>query len=132
MKNNIEHLRENLEDTVKGSAPIDVYNTNTYELSDCTITQTLDDILMIQYIDVSETGKEVMRNGLYVSLDVTSHVWRVGRVIFAGPNCKTVKAGDHVVFPNDKGIRASVVNELKNIVFLSEARIIATCNINAK
>lgn len=131
-KNKIETLRSNLDDTVGGKAPISAHSTDTYELSDCVITQTLDDVLMLQYIDVSETGQEVMRNGLFVSLDVTTHVWRVARVIFAGPNCKTVKAGDNVVFPNDKGIRASVVNGLKNIVFLSEARVIATCNLKDK
>ena len=82
---------------------------------------------MVQYVDASEDGREVMRNGIYVPLDVSTHVWRVGKVILAGPNCKFTKAGDHVVFPNDKGIRASNINGIKNAVFLNEPRIFGVC-----
>jgi co-chaperonin GroES (HSP10) len=59
-------------------------------------------------------------------------VWRVGKVILAGPNCKTVKEGDYIVFPNDKGIQAANINDLKNIVFLSENRIFGVCETNFK
>lgn len=130
MKKQIEDLRANMEDKIGGNAPLDVHNTPAFELSNCTVHNTLDDILMLQYVDVSESGKEVMRNGLFVSLNVTEHVWRIAKVLLAGPNCKTVKEGDHVIFPNDRGIRASEVNNLKNIVFISEQRIFGVCTLN--
>jgi hypothetical protein len=49
-------------------------------------------------------------------------------VILSGPNCKTVKESDYIVFPNDKGIQAANINDIKNIVFLSESRIFGVCN----
>jgi hypothetical protein len=128
-KQNTENLRSKLEDNVKGNIQLEAYKSDSFELSDWTLTSVLDDILMVQYVDVSETGREVLRNGIYVSVDVTTHVWRVGKVILAGPNCKFTKQGDHVVFPNDKGIRASNINDIKNIVFLNEARIFGVCKL---
>ena len=128
-KQHTENLRTKLEDKVKGSIQLEAYKSDTFELSDWTLTSVLDDILMVQYVDISETGREVLRNGIYVSVDVTTHVWRVGKVILCGPNCKYTKQGDHVVFPNDKGIRASNINDIKNIVFLNEARIFGVCKL---
>jgi hypothetical protein len=128
-KKHTENLRANLEDRVKGNIQLEAYKSDTFELSDWTLTSVLDDILMVQYVDVSETGREVLRNGIYVSVDVSTHVWRVGKVILAGPNCRFTKEGDHVVFPNDKGIRASNINGIKNIVFLNEARIFGVCTL---
>ena len=127
-----EALRANLEDRVKGNVQLEAYKSDTFELSDWTLTSVLDDILMVQYVDASETGREVLRNGIYVSVDVTTHVWRVGKIILAGPNCRFTKEGDYVVFPNDKGIRASNINGIKNIVFLNEARIFGVCALKNK
>lgn len=127
MKAQTEKLRANLEDRVKGNIQLEAYKAESFELSDWELTTVYDDIIMVQYIDVSESGREVLRNGIYVSVDVSTHVWRIGKVILAGPNCRFTKVGDHVVFPNDKGIRASNINDIKNIVFLNEARIFGTC-----
>jgi len=122
-----EKLRAGMEDRIKGAIQLEAYKSDTFELSDWTLNTLLDDILMVQYIDVSETGRQVLRNGIYVSVDVTTHVWRIGKVILAGPNCKYTAPGDYVVFPNDRGIRASNINDIKNAVFLNEARIFGTC-----
>lgn len=127
MKNQTEALRANMEDRIKGVIQLEAYATKPFELSDWTLTSVLDDILMVQYIDASEDGREVMRNGIYVPIDVTTHVWRVGKVILAGPNCRFTKVNDYVVFPNDKGIRASSINGIKNAVFLNEPRIFGVC-----
>jgi hypothetical protein len=121
--NPIENIRSQLEDKTKGHFNIDAYSTDSFNLSDYKLTQVLDDILLVQYVDVSEDGREVMRNGVLVPVDVARYTWRVGKVILAGPSCKTVKQGDYVVFPNDKGIRASNINGLRNVVFLNEIRI---------
>ena len=129
MKKQIENLRNQLEDRVGGKMQLDAYNSHTFELSDWNLTTLLDNLLMVQYVDATESGREVMRNGILVAIDATTHVWRVGKVIIAGPNCNYVKEGDHVIFPNDKGIRASCINDLKNIVFLNEDRIFGTCKL---
>ena len=128
-KQHTENLRSKLEDRIKGNIQLEAYKTDTFELSDWDLTSVLDDILMVQYVDASETGKEVMRNGIYVSVDITTHVWREGKIILAGPNCRFTKKGDHVVFPNDKGIRASNINGIRNIVFLNEARVFGVCQL---
>lgn len=127
MKQQTEALRANLEDKVKGVIQLEAYADKPFELADWTLTSVLDDILLVQYVDASEDGREVMRNGIYVSVDVTTHVWRVGKVVLAGPNCRFTKVDDYVVFPNDKGIRASNINGIKNAVFLNEPRIFGVC-----
>jgi hypothetical protein len=53
--------------------------------------------------------------------------WRIAKVILAGPDCKTVTEGDIIVFPNDKGIQVSNLNDYKNVVFLNESRIFGVC-----
>lgn len=121
--NPIENVRAQLEDKTKGHFNLDAYSTDSFNLSNYELTQVLDDILFVQYVDVSGDGREIERNGVLVPVDVARYTWRVGKVILAGPACKTVKVGDHVVFPNDKGIRASNINGLRNVVFLNEIRI---------
>jgi co-chaperonin GroES (HSP10) len=117
----------NLEDKIGGMVQLEQYQGHTLELDGWTLTNVLDDILMVQYIDVNEDGTEIKRGSIWVPINTVNFVWRVGRVILAGPNCKTVKAGDHIVFPNDKGIQAANINDIKNIVFLSESRIFGIC-----
>lgn len=132
MKKQTEALRANLEDRVKGVIQLEAYADKPFELDDWELVSVLDDILLVQYIDSSDDGREVMRNGIYVSVDVTTHVWRVGKVILAGPNCRFTSVGDHVVFPNDKGIRASNINGIKNAVFLNEPRVFGVCTPKSK
>jgi co-chaperonin GroES (HSP10) len=119
--------RPQQEDRIHGLVQIDNYKGNSLELDDWTLTKVMDDIIMVQYIDISEDGTEVNRNGIWLPINAVNHVWRIGRVILAGPNCKTVKEGDNIVFPNDKGIQVSSLNDLKHIVFLNEARIFGVC-----
>ena len=117
----------NLEDKIGGIVQLEQYQGHSLELDGWTLTNVLDDILMVQYIDVNEDGTEIKRGSLWVPINTVNFVWRVGRVILAGPNCKTVKTKDHIVFPNDKGIQAANINDTKNIVFLSESRIFGIC-----
>jgi hypothetical protein len=91
------------------------------------LTKVLDDILMCQYIDTNENGTEVKRGSLYVPINVTTFAWRLAKVILAGPKCSTVKEGDVIMFPNDKGLQVANLNNMKNIVFLNENRIFGVC-----
>jgi hypothetical protein len=119
--------RPNLEDRIGGKVQLEEYQGHSLELEDWKLTQVLDDILMVQYIDINDEGTEIKRGNIWVPINAVNFVWRIGKVILAGPNCKTVKAEDYVVFPNDKGIKAASINNLKNIVFLSEGRIFGIC-----
>jgi hypothetical protein len=118
----------NLEDRIGGTVQLEHYQGHALELDGWTLTKVLDDILMVQYVDVNEDGTEIKRGSLWVPINTVNFVWRVGKVILSGPNCKTVKENDYIVFPNDKGIQAANINDIKNIVFLSESRIFGVCN----
>lgn len=117
----------NLEDKIGGLVQLEQYQGHALELDGWKLTNVLDDILMVQYIDVNEDGTEIKRGSLWVPINTVNFVWRVGKVILAGPTCKTVKQNDFIVFPNDKGIQAANINDIKNIVFLNESRIFGIC-----
>ena len=115
--------RPQQEDRIGGKVQLDRYRSDALNLDGWTLTKVLDDILMCQYADINEDGTQVKRGSIWVPLDVTTMAWRLAKVILAGPDCKTVKEGDYIIFPNDKGIQVANLNGLKHIVFLNEARI---------
>lgn len=88
----------------------------------------LDDVLLVKYVDESADGDSIMRNGLYVPINVDTKAWRIGQVILAGPNTRSATVGKYVIFPNNLGIpianiKVSGVGTLKTGVFLNEQRI---------
>jgi hypothetical protein len=118
----------NLEDRIGGKIQVEHYQGNAFELEDWQLEKVLDNILMVQYVDINEEGTEVKRGSIWVPLGAVQHTWRIGRVVLSGPDCKTVKQGDFIVFPNDRGLQVSNLNGLKNIVFLNEDRIFGVCS----
>jgi hypothetical protein len=121
--------RPEQEDIIGGLVQIDNYKGSQFELDGWQLTKVLDDILMVQFVDINEDGDMVKRGSMWVPINAVNHVWRVGKVLLAGPNCKTVKEGDFIVFPNDRGIQVSNLNDLKHIVFLNEQRIFGVCTL---
>lgn len=119
--------RPKQEDRIGGKVQLDNYLGHAFELDNWTLTKVLDDILMCQYIDVNEDGTEIKRGSIWVPINTVNFTWRLARVVLAGPDCKTVKEGDTIVFPNDKGIQVANLNDLKNVVFLNESRIFGVC-----
>ena len=119
--------RPEQEDLVKGKIQIENYASQSIMLHGWNLTKVLDDILMCQYIDTNDDGTEVKRGSLYVPINVTTFAWRLAKVILAGPKCTTVKEGDIIMFPNDKGLQVAELNDMKNIVFLNENRIFGVC-----
>ena len=115
--------RPEQEDLVKGMVQLDNYKGSYFELNGWEISSVLDDILMVQYTDINEDGDMVKRGSMWVPINAVNHVWRIGKVLLAGPNSKSGKQGDHIVFPNDRGMQVSNLNGLKHIVFLNEDRI---------
>lgn len=120
--------RPDQEDIIGGRIQIENYKGSSMELYEWHLDKVLDDILMCQYVDVNEHGTEVKRGSVWVPINAVNFTWRVAKVILAGPECKSVKEGDHIIFPNDKGIQVSNLNDLKNIVFLNESRIFGICS----
>jgi hypothetical protein len=115
------------EDKIAGKVQLDHYLGQDMNLDGWKLAKVLDDILMCQYIDVSEDGTEVLRGNIWLPLNAVNFTWRLAKVLLAGPDCKTVKEGDIVMFPNDKGIQVANLNNLKHIVFLNETRIFGVC-----
>ena len=109
-------------DNVKGLVQLDNYMGSDINLSDWKLESLLDDIMMCQFADCNEDNTQIMRDGIFVPVNMVQSAWRVAKVIIAGPRCKT-KVGDHVIFPSNFGIKCAKMNGLKNIVFLNEERI---------
>jgi len=93
-----------------------------------------DDIILVEYIDEAPdaSGDNIMRDGIYIPTNTLTKTWRKAKVILAGPECKYTKAGDIVMFPNDKG--ASVANiqiadygTIDKGMFLNEQRLFGIC-----
>ena len=115
------------EDKIAGKVQLDNYLGSDINLSGWKLSKVLDDILMCQYIDVNEDGTEVKRGNIWVPINAVNFTWRLAKILIAGPDCKTVKQGDIVIFPNDKGIQVANLNGYKHIVFLNESRIFGVC-----
>jgi co-chaperonin GroES (HSP10) len=122
--------RPKQEDRIGGKVQLDHYIGNEFNLDGWKLTKVLDDILMCQYVDVNEDGTEIKRGSIWVPINSVNFTWRLAKVILAGPECKTVKEGDIIVHPSDKGITVQNFNGLKHIVFLNESRIFGVCEPN--
>ena len=120
--------RPEQEDVIGGKVQLEQYKGSSLELIDWKLDKVLDDILMCQYVDVNEDGTEVKRGSIWVPINTVHFAWRVAKIILAGPKCQTVKEGDHIIFPNDKGIQVANLNGMKNIFFLNESRIFGVCS----
>lgn len=94
------------------------------------ITDVLDDIIMVQFVDVPEDGDGdyIMRRGIVVKTDPAKMLWRVGKVIIHGPKCsKQIKKGTYILMPNDRGIHVPQIGEFKHVAFINEERIFGLC-----
>lgn len=91
--------------------------------SDWEIDAVLSDILMCKYVDENIHG-EVLRDGIWMQVDVTQHLWRVCEVIKIGPECKEIKVGDRVMVPGGRGI-PGVSKGGEKLIFLNEQRVFA-------
>jgi hypothetical protein len=94
-----------------------------YDLSDL-----LEDILLVEFIDEGGSANTIIRNGIVVPVNADTNAWRVGKVILAGLSCRKVKVGDFIMFPNNMGVpiaNLDVANHGKvgHGIFLNEQRI---------
>jgi hypothetical protein len=97
------------------------------------LKSVLDDILLVKYVDETEDGSNIMRNGIVVPINADTKAWRIGEVILAGNNVKVAKIGDFVCFPNNLGVPIANIDidgygTLKKGIFLNEQRIFGICS----
>lgn len=94
-----------------------------YDLSDL-----LDDILLVEFIDEGGSSNTIVRNGILVPVNADTNAWRVGKVILAGMSCRKVKKGDLVMFPNNMGVPIANIDvsghgKVGHGIFLNEQRL---------
>lgn len=92
------------------------------------LVDVLDDIILAEFVDVSSSGNEIVRNGLVVPINAQTNAWRIGKVVLCGKGCTLVKKGDFICFPNNMGINISKVDvegygKMEAGQFLNEHRI---------
>lgn len=108
-------------------------NTDSFSLHGYSLSQVMDDIVLAQYVDLTEDGTAVKRGEIFIPLSQVQRTWRMARVILAGPMCKFAKPGDIVCFPDDKGIKVDNLTvtgydlPLRNCLFLNEQRFFGIC-----
>jgi hypothetical protein len=113
------------------SLPKNSFNSVFYGYN---LKQVLDDILLCTFVDETEDGSSIIRNGLHVPVNSDTKAWRIGEVILAGPNVKYAKVGDFVCFPNNLGVPVSNIDieghgTLNKGIFLNEQRIFGICSM---
>jgi hypothetical protein len=129
----VQQAQSVLPDQVKGTIQLDNYTgSENFNLFGYELSNVLDDIILVKYVDCNDEGTEILKNGVWVPINTSTFTWRIGEVLLAGPNCSLVKVGDHVCFPNDKGIAVGNLEienhgKVKNSCFLNEDRIFGIC-----
>ena len=113
------------------SLPKNSFNSVFYGYN---LKQVLDDILLCTFVDETEDGTSIIRNGLHVPVNTDTKAWRIGEVILAGPNVKYAKIGDFVCFPNNLGVPVANLDideygTLNRGIFLNEQRIFGICSL---
>jgi hypothetical protein len=98
------------------------------------LKQVLDDVILAVFIDESDNGNEIVRNGILVPVNVDTRAWRLGRVILAGPNVKYAKTDDVICFPNNMGVPISNIEvdnhgTINKGIFINEQRIFGICSV---
>lgn len=119
----LDHLEaRGLEANERGLPPLSLDNMGQTSIpQDFEFEGVFGNILMCEAIDENDHG-EVLRNGIWLKPEVTQKLWRRGRVILLGPDCKGLAVGDHVAYPSDRGLPMVSVNK-KKYIFLSMDRL---------
>ena len=112
---------------------LDSHSEGDFGIDDFKLKFIFDDILLVEYVDESETG-DILRNGIVVPVNAVNKAWRKGKVILAGPNSKYAKVGDIVLFPNNVGVTVAKiyvegVGMVKSGLFLNEDRMFGICTL---
>ena len=108
------------------------HSDGDFGIDEFKLTFIFDDIVLVEYIDLSADGDTITRNGIHVPTNALTKTWRKAKAILVGPQAKYIKVGDIVLFPNNLGVTVSNievegVGKLKKGVFLNESRVFGIC-----
>lgn len=108
------------------------HSSGDFGLEDYELSFVFDDIVLVEYVDMTDNKDGIVRNGIYIPTNTLTNAWRKAKVILAGPQVKYTKVGDIVVFPNNLGVTVSNVDitgygKANGAVFLNENRIFGIC-----
>lgn len=111
------------------------HSSGDFGLDDYILSSILDDILLVEFVDMSADGESITRNGIYIPSNALAKAWRKGRVLLAGPKAQYVKEDDIVIFPNNLGVTVSNIHVeghgyINKGIFLNENRIFGICKEN--
>ena len=122
------------QDAKRSLIDLDTYqDTDTFSLQGYKLSKVMDDIVLAQYVDLSNDGRSVVRNGIHIPLSQVKRTWRLAKVVLVGSQCKFTTPGDVVCFPDDKGIKVDNLrvvgydHSLRDCIFLSEQRFFGIC-----
>jgi cellobiose-specific phosphotransferase system component IIB len=118
--------------TQKSHIDLSSLSEGDFGLNDYSLSFILDNVILVEYIDLSVEGDNILRNGIYVPVNTLTKAWRKGRVRLIGPRVDYVKEEDIVIFPNNLGVPVSNIEvtgygKVKNGIFLNEDRIFGIC-----
>ena len=118
--------------TQKSLIDLSSHSSGDFGLDDFNLSFIFDDILLVEYVDMTEDGDNIMRNGIYIPTNAVSKAWRKAKVILVGPQAKYTKKDDIVIFPNNLGITISNISieghgKVKQGIFLNENRLFGIC-----
>ena len=122
-----------LEPNARGLINLESYSDDSFSIFGYELSSLLDDVILVKYVDMTEDGKSIVRNGIHLPINTMQKAWRIGHVILAGHRCTLVADGDYVCFPHDKGVPVSNLNvkghgQVRDAVFVNEQRIFGVCN----
>lgn len=110
------------------------HSDGNFGMDDYILSQIYNDIILVEFIDLSEDGDNIKRGSIYVPTNTLTQAWRKARVILVGTEVKNTKVGDIVMFPNDKGVSVSGMEvagygRIKRGMFLNEQRLFGKCAV---
>ena len=119
---------------MKSLIDLSSHSDGDFGLEDLELSFIFADILLVEYIDLSDDKDGLMRNGIYIPTNAQTKAWRKAKVILVGPDAQYTKVGDIVVFPNNLGVTIANMaikdhGIIKNGVFLNEDRVFGICKL---
>lgn len=116
---------------------LESHSEGAFDSDNLILSQVYDDVLLVEYIDMTDDGENITRGGLIIPANAQTKAWRKARVILVGPKVSYTEVGDIVTFPNDKGMTIANLevihpvskesHKIKKGVFLNEDRLFGKC-----
>lgn len=108
------------------------HSDGNFGMDDFVLSQVYNDIILVEFIDLSEDGDAILRGGIFIPTNAVTKAWRKAKVVLVGTEVKNTKPGDIVMFPNDKGVTITGMEidgygKIKKGMFLNEQRLFGKC-----